>query len=105
MLLELVSFALLGYVGYTTMYPDKASTTLTSKLNANMDNGFQYRDVTYADSLDLMHPDVRNNSLVTGASDWVAKDRGLNGVPRAYVRQIPGTSQMAQLYRTDNLFL
>jgi len=105
MLLEIASFALAGYVAYTAYAGPAKPTTITGALNSVIDNGYQFRDVTYSDGLDLSHPDVKNNAYFMQRDSWVTKDRGINGIPRAYFQELPGTSTVTHLYRTSNLLL
>lgn len=103
MLLEIISIGLIAGVGYM-LYAPKNAGTITDALNERIDNGYQYRDVTYQDTPDLMHPDVRNNTYYAD-SERIAYDRGVNGVPRTHVQLIPGSSEIIQLHRQDNLYL
>ncbi len=102
MLLEALSIGLAAYVGYS-IYGGKASGTVQEVLDERINNGYRFRDITYADSLDLSHPDVKNNQIVH--SGLVATDRGVNGLKRGFTQLYEGTSEITQLYRTDNLFL
>jgi len=105
MLLEVASFALLGYLGYYFYAGPETPSTVSGKLAAVSSNGYMFRDVMFSDfGVDLSHPDVKNNSAFNPSS-WVAKDRGPNGVPRGYLQEIPGLSTVTQVYRTDNLIL
>lgn len=104
MILELVSIGLVGLVAYTLMYGGSFSMTgssVTQTLNDASENGYQFRDITYQDKPDLMHPDLRNNHGYTP----LVKDRGENGIKRAHVQLMPGTSEIVQLHRHDNQYL
>lgn len=103
MILEIASAGLIGFVFYTYYYGSLGYSSITDALNERIDNGYQLRDITYQDKPDLMHPDVRNNSYAM--VERVATDRGTNGVPREHVQLLPGTSEILQLHRRDNLFI
>ena len=101
MLLETLSLAVVGYVAYS-VYSGKGPSTVTGALDEKITNGYQLRDITYTDNTDIAQPDVKNDTLL--ASGLVAQDRGLNGIQRGYSQLYP-TSEISQLYRTDNLYL
>ncbi len=105
MIVEALSFAVIGYIAYSTYFGGGVSSvsSVTDALNSRIDNGYQYRDITFADSMDIAHPDVKNNNFA--ALNVVAQDRGLNGLQRAHTQLYPGTSEILQLYRTSNLYL
>lgn len=102
MILEVTSVGLLAAVAYFAYFGSSGTpSTITEALNQATDNGYQFRDITYQDKPDLMHPDVRNNAGYTA----LAHDRGTNGVPRSHVRLIPGSSEILQLHRHENQYL
>lgn len=102
MLLEALSIGVAAYVAYS-IYGSRAPGTVAEVLDERINNGYRFRDVTYADSLDLAHPDVKNNQIVHAG--LVVSDRGVNGLKRGFSQLYSGTSEITQLYRTDNLFL
>lgn len=104
MLLEALSVAVVGYIAYS-VYGGGSKTvgSVTEALNERIDNGYQLRDITYTDTIDVAHPDVKNNQVVL--SGLVAKDRGMNGLERGYSQLYHGSSELFQPYRTDNLYL
>jgi len=103
MLLELAITGIVGLVAWRMYGPSKTST-IADALNSYTDNGYQFRDVTYADKLEFWHPDVKNNHYYFN-SNQIAHDRGENAVPRAHTQLYGGMSEITQVYRTDNLFL
>lgn len=103
MIVELASMAVVAYVAYSALGGTMKSSSVTQALNERIDNGYQFRDITYTTDLDLAHPDVKNNNLVH--SGLVVSDRGMNGLSRGYTQLYSGVSEVCQLYRTDNLFL
>lgn len=104
MLIETVIIGLVAAVAWTQYGRTTGPTTITDALNERIDNGYQFRDVTYADKLEFWHPDVKNNSFYFN-SDRLTEDRGVNAVPRVHTQLYGGMSEITQLYRTDNLFL
>lgn len=102
MLLEALSIGVAAYVAYS-VYGGKTPGTVAESLNAHINNGYTFRNITYADSLDLSHPDVKNNQIIH--SGLVASDRGMHGLKRGFMQLYNGTSEITQLYRTDNLYL
>lgn len=103
MIIEVLSVAMAAYVAYTVYGPSKSKGNVTETLNERIDNGYQLRDITYTTDIDLAHPDVKNNRLAM--EGMVTNDRGVNGLQRAFSQLYGGTSEISQLYRTDNLFL
>lgn len=81
----------------------KNNGTITDVLDSRMDNGYQFRDITYTDAVDIYHPDVKNNQFAT--KGLMINDRGVNGVHRGYSQLYDGVSEITQLHRTDNLYL
>jgi hypothetical protein len=74
MLLELAITGIVGLVAWRMYGPSKTST-IADALNSYTDNGYQFRDVTYADKLEFWHPDVKNNHYYFN-SNQIAHDRG-----------------------------
>ena len=103
MLLVALSFGLLGVVAYKQYGGGAIASTITETLNSKIDNGYQYRDITYRTGVDLKDPDVLNNMFANTA--LFANDRGVNGIHRAYAQMYPECSEVNHLYRTDNLYL
>lgn len=105
MLLLAASLGLLSLVGYTVYYKPRTTTSksLTEKLNARIDNGERFRDITYTNTIDIAHPDVKNNSFYFGGS--FASDRGDNGIPRQYCQLYPGSSEITQVALMEHLYL
>lgn len=103
MLLTLASAFLFGLVGYSVIYPGSLPGSLTNALNEKINNGYRFRDVTYTNQIDLMHPDVRNNGFYHQGS--FAVDRGDNGVPRQYTQLHPGSSEITQFTLAQHLYV
>lgn len=103
MIVEALSMAVIGYIAYSSYFGGTPGS-VTEALNSRMDNGYQYRDITFADSMDIAHPDVKNNNFAA-LGGAVAQDRGMNGLERVHTQLYPGTSEILQLYRTSNLYL
>lgn len=106
MIVEALSVAVIGYIAYATYFGASGGTpgSVTEALISKIDNGYQYRDVTFADSMDIAHPDVKNNNFAA-LNGVVAQDRGVNGLQRVHTQLYPGSSEILQLYRTSNLYL
>lgn len=83
----------------------KATMTKMGEINrSEINNGYQYRDVTFDTMADyIKHPDVVNNNFVASRKLW--KDRGVFGIPREYSRLYDNLSQITVLHRTDSLYL
>ena len=103
MLIEMLSFGLLGVVAYRAYGGSTMVNSISSALDSRISNGYQYRDITYTSGVDLKHPDVVNN--VFAQSALFSADRGVNGIQRAYAQQYTDCSEVNHLYRTDNLIL
>jgi len=103
MLIEMLSFGLLGVVAYRAYGGQATAQGISGELDSRIANGYQYRDITYTTGVDLKHPDVINNQFAGTA--LITSDRGVNGIQRAYAQQYPECSEINHLYRTDNLFL
>lgn len=103
MMLETASLAVIGYITYSMYFSKGESRSITETLNEKISNGYQFRDNTYNDTIDVAHPDVKNNGIVL--SGLLTADRGVNGLKRGYSQLYSGTSELVQLYRTDNLYL
>ena len=101
MILEIVSVGLVGLVAYAWLGGSMSVGSVTGSLNDASENGYQFRDITYQDKPDLMHPDLRNNKGYTP----LVNDRGENGVKREHAQLLPGTSEITQLHRLDNQYL
>ena len=103
MLIEMLSFGLLGVVAYRAYGGTASAKTISSDLDSRISNGYQFRDITYTTGVDLSHPDVVNNAYAQTAI--FNADRGVNGIQRAYGQQYTECSEVNHLYRTDNLYL
>ena len=105
MLLILASVGLLGAVAYQAMWgtESKTSGSVTEILNQRIDNGYRFRDVTYTNQIDLLHPDVTNNKMYSQGA--LVQDRGDNGIPRQYTQLYPGCSEITQLTMHEHLLL
>ncbi len=113
MLLGLAVFGLLGAVAYKVYWGDSLSSSegknLTEKLQKNTDNGFQFRDVTFADkTIDISHPDVRYGNATLQQAKIIGHGPGIYGTPETYYQLIPGTSEISKINSThlvDHLIL
>lgn len=102
MIVLLLSLGLIGMVAYSA-YGGMGSGSITRTLSNNINNGYRFRDVTFAESVDIYHPDVRNN--VFGYKTPLAQDRGENGIPRETRVLYDGLSQLTRVSRPDHLVL
>ncbi len=105
MIVEALSFAVIGYITYTSYFGGGGVSfaSITDALNSRIDNGYQLRDTTYTEPIDIAHPDVKNNNFASFSS--IAQDRGVNGLQRVHTQLYPGNTEIIQLYRTSNLYL
>lgn len=91
------------YYSQTASIGGPTTPGVSQSLDERISNGYQFRDLTYNDTIDIAHPDVKNNLFAL--SQPVTKDRGTNGIPRVFVQLYPGSSEITHLSRADNLFL
>jgi hypothetical protein len=105
--LLVASLGLAGLIFYSQSQPQTMGIGsvggITDSLNSRISNGYQFRDITYVDTIDIGHPDVKNNLFAY--AQRLTQDRGTNGIPRAFVQLYPESSEITHLSRTDNLYL
>lgn len=76
-------------------------------LMERIDNGYQFRDVTYTTMQDYIgDPDIRNNSYFNKPGSFIAQDLGVYGTFRRFFQFQPGNSEIVQVHSNpENLII
>lgn len=95
---------LIAFAGTLLYYSTKEKQNQCGLIESRINNGYQFRDVTFDTMADyIKHPDVVNNNFV--GSEKLCNDRGVFGIPREYKQLYNNLSQITVLHRTDSLYL
>lgn len=103
----LLAWTMMSYQEKNLAIADKGSVvTATERFKSLVDNGYQFRDVTFSTMADYLgHPDMKNNFFAQQRAGVAIQDDGVFGTARNTVQLYPGVSEAMQISRRGNLAL